>query len=594
MFIRPWLEALKSRWVPGNRLNKRRVENPTLLQSCVETLEEKAMLSAVDLITVIPNQGVFLSDNAKITEAPTEMTLRFSPGETITPASIAGAISVVRSGVDGVFSTAGNPSVDDVSVPIGYIGAGDQPYEVIVRFAQALPDDNYEIVIKAGSTLGHLATSSGDLLNGDLVNGAPTGPNKTFHFSLDLGAQVESVVPQPVIRSQVFTVADSTSLKDGDTLTIANGPYTTVLEFNTAAGNVAAGHVFVNRTGGDAAVAAAIASAVNGLGSSASVAMSATATGQVVTIAGTAFEPTVSFGNPVLNVLNASTLTDGDQILLTLGATTVALEFNDTAANPNPKLPNPSDITANSTVTAGFSFINYNSSNATQASVNAAIVAAINSASPSIQASIVGTSIVISGTTGTPQIRLKSAVTGTIEESFTSKALARTVVDVVNNAANLKDADTVTITLGGTTQVYEFNNTSIDNQVVPTHIRIDYQTGANAATIAGKLVAAIAANNPGANPTIRATLIGTSSVALTGINGIPSATWKTAATVIDPTKTVFSQNFGGLTQATDKVVVYFNQDQLAVRQTVVNVANAANLVDGGLLTVTSGATTYTF
>lgn len=63
MFIRPWLEALKSRWMPGKRRTPKQLHQKPL-QSHVENLEERIVLSPFDLVTVIPNQGVFLSSNA--------------------------------------------------------------------------------------------------------------------------------------------------------------------------------------------------------------------------------------------------------------------------------------------------------------------------------------------------------------------------------------------------------------------------------------------------------------------------------------------------------------------------------------------------
>lgn len=536
MFIRPWLEALKSRWMPGKRRNPQRL-NQTTLQSKVESLEEKIVLSAFDLVTVIPNQGVFLTDGTTMSEAPREVTLRFSPGQTITQGSL-GAISVVRSGLDGVFDNAATPvveSTDDVGVSLGYVGIGDNPNEVIVRFASTLPDDQYQIRIQATGP-GALQSTTGDTFN--------SGVDDTFNINLDLGAQVEAVVPQPVIRSQVFTVANSANLVSGDTLTVTNGPYTTILEFNTAAGNVLPGHVFVDRTGGDAAVATAIANAVNGLGLPAEVALTASASSQTVTITGSAFEPAVTFGNPVLTVVSPTSITDGDQLVLTLGTTTLRFEFNDTDVN--------------NVVTPGYSRIDFARSTVTQGSINTAIEAAIdsvlNNPTQAIQANLAGSSIVFTGTTGTPDVFLKAASSAAFARSNTSQSLAKTVINVAN-AANLSDADTLTLSLNGSTLIFEFNNLNVNNVVSPGRIRINYNNGATAAMIAAAINSAVnsVVNNP--TQTIRAILVG-DSVAITGTTGTPAAAWNTALAG------VFTQDFGTLSQATNKVVVYFNQDQL--------------------------------
>lgn len=555
MFIRPWLEALKSRWMPGKRRNPQRLSQTTL-QSKVETLEEKVVLSAFDLVTVIPNQGVFLTDGATMSEAPREVTLRFSPGQTITQNSL-GAITVVRSGLDGVFDDASTPAVestDDVGVSLGYVGLGDNPNEVIVRFASTLVDDEYQIRIQATGP-NALQSTTGDTFN--------TGVDDTFNINLDLGAQVEAVVPQPVIRSQVFTVANSaTSLANGDVLTVTNGPYTTILEFNTAPGNVLPGHVYVSRTGGDAAVATAIANALNGLGLPAEVALTATVASQTVTITGSAYEPTVTFGNPVLTVTSPTSITDGDQLVLTLGATTLRFEFNDTDVN--------------NVVTSGYSRINFARSAVTQATINTAIEAAIdsllNNPTQAIQANLSGSSIVFTGTTGTPGVFLKTASSAAFARSNTSQALSKTVVNVAN-AMNLSDADTLTLSLNGSTLIFEFNNLSVNNLVTPGRIRINYTNGATEATIASAINSAVnsVANNPA--QAIRAILVG-NSVAITGTTGTPAAAWTTAL------PGVFTQDLGSLSQATDKVVVYFNQDQLnstlAIDPTYYRLVNVAN------------------
>jgi hypothetical protein len=100
-----------------------------------------------------------------------------------------GGISLVRAGGDGLLGT-----LDDVNVTpqvfggSGYMGRDDDPNlnHVILRFAETLPDDTYQLSIN-----GKLASeNSGLLLNG----------GKSVVFRLDLGAQVVSVVPQPITR----------------------------------------------------------------------------------------------------------------------------------------------------------------------------------------------------------------------------------------------------------------------------------------------------------------------------------------------------------------------------------------------------------
>jgi hypothetical protein len=337
MFIRPWLEALKSRWVPGNRLNKRRAADRMPVQYQVESLEDKSLLSAFDLITVIPNQGVFLSDGAVLHEAPKEVTLRFSPGETITQASL-GSISIVRAGVDGVFDDPTTPAVestDDVTLDLtkGFVGLGDQPNEVIVRFAQTLPDDKYQIRID-GTGANSIQAVSGDAFNG--------GADKTFHFELDLGAQVESIVPQPIIRSAVFSSTGSSSLTDGDIVTITAGANTYNFEINLPSSPpTAAGNIPVNVAAGSTAnqIADSLVAAINtNTGGNLTASDSGTNT---ITVTGAAFEPVVAFtstkfdafSKTQLTVANTANLSDGDLIKVTFNNIVYTFELNKSPSN---------------------------------------------------------------------------------------------------------------------------------------------------------------------------------------------------------------------------------------------------------------------
>ena len=66
-------------------------------------------------------------------------------------------------------------------------------------------------------------------LNGVPFNG---GVDLTRQFDLDLGATIQAVVPQPVIRNQVINITDVSQLSDGDTLTIDDGAGGIEFEFN--------------------------------------------------------------------------------------------------------------------------------------------------------------------------------------------------------------------------------------------------------------------------------------------------------------------------------------------------------------------------
>jgi hypothetical protein len=79
----------------------------------------------------------------------------------------------------------------DVPIVPGYVGFGDSAREVVFRFAEPLPDDAYRVDILGEGPLTLLD------VDGDAYN---HGISTSFGFQLDLGAQILSVVPQPIAR----------------------------------------------------------------------------------------------------------------------------------------------------------------------------------------------------------------------------------------------------------------------------------------------------------------------------------------------------------------------------------------------------------
>ncbi|MEX2176014.1 MAG: PPC domain-containing protein, partial [Pirellulaceae bacterium] len=154
----------------------------------LERLEERRVMATGPTLTAtIPNSGLFLNANDTLNVAPREMRFRFAEGQVIDPATVAGGFRVVRSGLDNTFGEA-----NDVVVVPGFIGMADTPREVIMRFASNLPDDLYRIEV-IGAGLTPLKDTAGLPFNG--------GENKNIDFTLDLGAKVMAVVPQPIARN---------------------------------------------------------------------------------------------------------------------------------------------------------------------------------------------------------------------------------------------------------------------------------------------------------------------------------------------------------------------------------------------------------
>ncbi|MFN7841606.1 MAG: dockerin type I domain-containing protein [Pirellula sp.] len=83
-------------------------------------------------------------------------------------------------------------SGDDVPITPNFIGFGDTNREVVIRFAESLPDDAYVIDI-LGSGPFAVRSTAGLPFNG--------GVSRSVRFDLDLGPTIQSIVPQPIVRS---------------------------------------------------------------------------------------------------------------------------------------------------------------------------------------------------------------------------------------------------------------------------------------------------------------------------------------------------------------------------------------------------------
>jgi len=150
--------------------------------------EPEIELVAPELVAILPNDGSQITDGDTLHIGPRELLFQFNERQVIDPATL-GGIRIVRAGGDDIVGN-GN----DVVVEYGWIGIGDQPNEVIVRFAETLPDDLYQITIFGQ---GNVVLKN--------MQGRPfqDGTNLAIQFDLDLGAQVIAVVPQPVVRDPV-------------------------------------------------------------------------------------------------------------------------------------------------------------------------------------------------------------------------------------------------------------------------------------------------------------------------------------------------------------------------------------------------------
>ena len=157
----------------------------------LESLEDRLVLTSPFIQGIAIDDGSLLANIENV--APREITLRFDEDQVISasPSSLAG-IELTHGGLDRALGTA-----DDVTINPGFIGIGDSPNEVVIRFAENLPDNIYSLQI-FGNGLSPLTNLEAEVFDAD-----PNSPGiQDFEqiFRLDLGAQVTAVVPQPIER----------------------------------------------------------------------------------------------------------------------------------------------------------------------------------------------------------------------------------------------------------------------------------------------------------------------------------------------------------------------------------------------------------
>ncbi|MBW3599155.1 MAG: hypothetical protein KY475_18030, partial [Planctomycetes bacterium] len=164
----------------------------------LETLEERRLLAVgPELVAVQSSNGSLLRDNAVEHVAPRDLVFRFDDGQVIDPASLA-AITISRVLPPEIPD---GPEVLD-PITLGFVGIGEMPNEVVVRFADTLADGEYRVEIGAGDV---------ELVNTD---NDPFDPDASrvevpFDFKLNLGAQVVAVVPQPIDRAVDGTLSQA-------------------------------------------------------------------------------------------------------------------------------------------------------------------------------------------------------------------------------------------------------------------------------------------------------------------------------------------------------------------------------------------------
>ena len=200
-----------------SRRKRWRTGSETLTKSLLqlEPCEERVMFAAApQLISIIPNQGSVITNGETLDFAPSQLTLNFQSGQTISASSLAAGITLTQ------VSSSDSPLTGSVTItPGSMIVNSINTNEVEVRFTEPLGDGAYQLTVDSS-----LQNSSGVAFSGA----------STTSFSVDFGAEVTAVVPQPV-----------TSTTSGNNATLLQSPNEIDVYFNndllntTSAQNVA-------------------------------------------------------------------------------------------------------------------------------------------------------------------------------------------------------------------------------------------------------------------------------------------------------------------------------------------------------------------
>ena len=323
MFFSCWLTSVRNLFTPRRlrtmRRPFRRWRQPDAYQQ-LEQLEARQVM-AFDFVSAFAQVGAFITEGSTEDKAPAQITLNFSPGSKVDPQSIATGITVVRGG-NGILGDG-----DDLIVSPGSITVDDLPNQnsVVVRFADTLPDDAYRIKITGVGAAGLKTVSQGSGIPSEKFR---DGGTFELNFRLDLGAQVMSIVPQPVARPKLITFGtDMTQYRDGDLLQVTIRGAKTTFEFDTD-GKVASGSSSVGLTGKTATdLATEIGAAITSSGVFGTELGQATVNGARINLRGSQFTPIVAFTRAGA-VPAVAPVTIGDGAALVQSVDKVVVYFN--------------------------------------------------------------------------------------------------------------------------------------------------------------------------------------------------------------------------------------------------------------------------
>ena len=185
---------------PEHKAKTRRQTHKKRRQNILETLEARQLLAGdvggPQLMGIQPNVGELIVDNSIVQTRPRVLTLRFDEDQQIDPSTL-NAVQVVRAGEDDLLGTE-----DDVTIVPGLVSLGeDADNEVVVRFSEALVDDLYKVEVSAFDDPSEGVIGLRNMRGELLQTSDPQQQTDVTRFDLRLGALIEAVVPQPMVRS---------------------------------------------------------------------------------------------------------------------------------------------------------------------------------------------------------------------------------------------------------------------------------------------------------------------------------------------------------------------------------------------------------
>ncbi len=164
----------------------------------LEQLEDRRLMAVgPSLVNIIPNSGVFLNNNDTLNVSPRELTFRFAQGSVLDANTLQNGFILTSAGNDRILG-----NTDDQAIAPGFLGLGDTAREVVMRFASTLPNNLYSVTLVGASDPFNPSWSPIKDATGNPFNsGDPSRPNTSIRFSLDTGAKIDAIVPQPIVRT---------------------------------------------------------------------------------------------------------------------------------------------------------------------------------------------------------------------------------------------------------------------------------------------------------------------------------------------------------------------------------------------------------